>query len=771
MTRQTDGSASLVGRDAEIAEVENLVDGLGPTGGVLVLEGEPGIGKSALLAQARHRARDRGIELLLAEGVESEAELAFAGLHQLLRPIRGRIEQLPAPQRRALEAAFGITGDDDPDPFHVALAAHELIAIAAMSRPILIVVDDVQWLDRSTMGVLTFIARRVTHDPIALLAAVRTGYMTTLELARLPTLTLERLRADAAVRLLDDSTPELHPVARERVLAEASGNPLALIELGRTLGPSPRSGEAVLLAPMTLTERLRRAFAGQLEQLPDATREALLVVALDHQVSLAEAVAVAGRLRSGEVGPSVLDEAVAAGLIELTGAGIRFRHPLIRAAVSQGALPTDQRATYAALAEVVADPERRLWHRARAALSPDDELADALDAHAVTTRRRGAVVAAAAALERAAELTSDSRRRGERLVRAAEVAYELGLLDVVRRLLAQAEMVELVELESARLEWLRQTIAGDFWSQPGITRTFVAISRQMAQGGDRQMALRSLVPIAHRCWWIRSSARTREYVVQAARDAGAGENDPRLLAVLALADPEGTGGEVRRRLALLPAGALVDPEAEAYRGIAAEKAGDFAGASRRLAHATEQLREQGGLVMLTQALVHFAWVATYTGDWSAAADAGQEAAELARDTRQPQYGLTGELVAALATATTGDETRVEEMLARPQARLLVLGGGPLLAPRPSGPGDRRARRRPPRRRAGPPVAGVRRELADVPPLHALAGDPRPRRGRRVLRAGGHGRRRARRPRADGCSRGPAVPARRGRLCPSAARAR
>ena len=677
---EVDRSAALVGRAGELERIEGLIDGLGTTGGVLVLEGEAGIGKSALLAQARRRAGEQGVEILGVEGVESEAELAFAGLHQLLQPIRGQIDQLPEPQRRALEAAFGITGAEDPDPFHVALAAYELIAGAAAAHGILIVADDTHWLDRSTMGVLTFIARRATHEPIALLAAVRPGYMTTLELARLPTLTLEPLPTDAAGALLDGTFPELHPVARSRVLQEAAGNPLALIELSRTLPSSPQSGEALLYAPMTLTERLQRAFTGRLDELPPAAREALLVVALDHQVTLSEVVACERRIGPGETGLAVLDPAVAAGLIEITGDEIRFSHPLIRAAVSQSALPTDVRATYAALAEVVVDPERRLWHRARATVGLSDELADALDGHAAIARRRGAVIAAAAALERSAELTSDPRRRGQRLVRAAEVAYELGLLDVVRRLSDQAETVELGPLESARLRWLRLTIAGDFWSQAGVTRSFVTIAQQMADAGDREMALRSLVPIAHRSWWVPSSERTRRYLVQAARDAGAETNEPRMLAVLALADPERTGAEVRRRLAELPSAALADPVAEAYRGIAAEKAGDFAGATQRLAGATAQLREQGGLVLLTQALVHYAWVATYTGDWRAGADAGAEAAELARDTRQPQYGLTGALIAALATAVNGDAEQVQRMLARSEARLVRLGGGPLLAP-------------------------------------------------------------------------------------------
>jgi DNA-binding CsgD family transcriptional regulator len=669
-----------VGREGELAQVQVLVDGLPGAGGALLVEGPPGIGKSAVLHQIKEHAAARAIETLDTEGVESEAELAFAGLHQLLQPIRDQVDRLPAPQRRALEAAFGITSEDEPDPFLVALAAYELIVGAASSLPILLLADDAHWLDRSSLLVLAFIARRLARQPVVLIAAGRKGYATSLDEARLPTLMLERLDARSSAALLDRAQPGLHPVARARVLSAASGNPLALIELGRTMPPLPASGKAMLFSSMTLTERLERAFAARLEELGKETREALLVLALDQQASLGEVVAAAAVVSGGTRGLSMLDPAVSADLLKIEEDDVRFCHPLIRSAVSQLALPAERVATYGALAQIVPDPERRLWHQARATLGQDDTLADALDMHASVARRRGAVVAAAAALERAAELTSEPCRRGERLIRAAEVAYELGLVDAVRRLLGQAEGTDVGPMESARLEWLRQMIAGDFWSQAWATPKFVTVAQQMAQGGDPDMAIRSLVPIAHRCWWVRAKPRTRRYLVDAARRMGVEDDDPRFLAVSALADPERTSPEIRRQLAVLPPGQLGDPVAEVYRGIAAEKAGDFASGAKRLERAVRGLREHGGLGVLTQALVHYAWVATYTGDLRAAAAAGREASALADDTRQPQYGLTAELVAGLAVAVAGDESRMQEMVSGPEARLLALGGGPLLAP-------------------------------------------------------------------------------------------
>ncbi len=406
----------------------------------------------------------------------------------------------------------------------------------------------------------------------------------------------------------------------------------------------------------------------------------LLAAALDGRAPLDEVAAAASQLRGEPTPFSALDPAVEADLISIVDAELRFRHPLIRSAIRQAAPPVLVLEMYGALAEVVADPERRLWHRAMAAVGCDEELAAALDGHAAVARRRGAVAVAAAALERAAALTPEPARKGERLVRAAEVAYELGLVETARGLLQRVNPVEVGSLEVARSAWLQHMISGDVWVQSGAAKTFVAIATQMVSGGDADMALRSLVPIAHRCWWTRPRARTREYVVDAAQSCGVPDDDPRLLAVIALAHPELTGPKVLEHVSRMRLGEVADPVLEMYLGIAAEKAGDFVSGERFLSRAVERLREQGRVAVLTQALVHLAWTATYLGNWASAAAAGIDGGRLARDSRQPQYGLTGELVAALATALRGVESDVEAMLAEPERRLLAMNGGPMLAP-------------------------------------------------------------------------------------------
>src|SRR5690349_14016322 len=244
-----DAGLELIERERESAVLDALVDGLRDGGGAIVVRGEAGIGKSALLQRARRRAEAKGARSLATIGVESEAELAFAGLHQLLRPVVGALPQLPEPQRRTLEAALGLGVDLEPDPYRVALAAFHLICEVADSTPLVLIVDDAQWLDRSTLSVIAFIGRRLEGEHVALVAAIRSGLPTPLDDARLPTLDLERLSASAAARLLDRTAPELHPVLRARVLAESAGNPLALVELARSMG---RSGEQLSPGPATL---------------------------------------------------------------------------------------------------------------------------------------------------------------------------------------------------------------------------------------------------------------------------------------------------------------------------------------------------------------------------------------------------------------------------------------------------------------------------------------------------------------------------------------
>jgi DNA-binding CsgD family transcriptional regulator len=673
-------AAALVGRSAETGRIDAILSRLGGGGDALLILGDPGIGKSALLRHARLRAAAAGIRSLVTTGVESEAELAFAGLHQLLQPILGIREVLPDRPRRVLEAAFGIAGELGPDPFRVALAAHQLVCEAAESGPLILIADDAHWLDQSSLGALAFIARRLEFEPVAFLAAARSGYATRLADGGLRTIELGRLSAETAAGLLDRGAPELHPVARARVLAAAAGNPLALVELARSLLPEAGPSERLSFPALPLTERLERAFTARFDELPAPARICLLAAALDGRACIDEVLRCAATITGDVVPVSAVDPAVAVGLVEIDAPELRFRHPLIRSALRQKATVAQRVATYSALAEVVVDPERKLWHRAMAAVGYDEDLAADLEEYAEAARRRGAMTVAAPALERAAALTAEPRRRGKRLVRAAEVADELGLADVARRLLQQAGSLELEPLETARLAWLRQMISGDVWFEKGAARIFVSIAGRLLSGGDADMALRSLVPMAHRCWWTRTQNRTRGYLVDTAQGMGAADDDPRLLAVMAMAHPEVSGPSVLRRISGIEPQELADPLGAMYVGIAAEKAGDFALGTLLLGRAVNRLREQGRLGMLTQALVHYAWAAIYSGDWSRAAAAAAEAARLAAETRQPQFGVTSELLSAVVEGLRGRDAHLDELLAGPEQVLGATNSGPMLAP-------------------------------------------------------------------------------------------
>ena len=484
-----DAGPELIEREQESAVLDALVDRLREGGGAVVVRGEAGIGKSVLLQRVRRRAEAQGARPLFTVGVESEAELPFAGLNQLLRPVIGALAQLPESQRQTLEAALGLGVDLKPDSFRVAVAAFQLICESADSVPVVLIVDDAHWLDGSTLSVIAFIGRRLEAEHVALVAAFRSGQSTSLDDARLATLDLERLSASAAARLLDRTAPELHPVLRARVLAESSGNPLALVELARSMG---RSGEQLSPPSTTLTSRLERAFASRLRDLSPNTRAGLLAAALDSRASLNEIA------RSSRARVESLQPAVDAALVEIVDDGVRFRHPLIRSAVRQAASAQQVLEMYRALAEVVADPERQVWHRAMAATGPDESIASALEQHARLAAGRGAVTVAGAALERAAALTADSPRKGARLVAAAEIAYELGLVDSARRLVDEAKAFDLGARDQARLDAERAEDAIDRAGptiMPQTLRTFARTARKRMRtdnGGYRRDHLRAL---------------------------------------------------------------------------------------------------------------------------------------------------------------------------------------------------------------------------------------------------------------------------------------
>ena len=445
----------LVDRRTERAALDSLIasarEGIGRA---LILRGEPGIGKTALLEYAIESAS--GFQIARAGGVESEMELAFAALHQLCAPALDRLERLPGPQRDALGVAFGLRAGDVPDRFLVGLAVLSLLSEVAGERPLLCVVDDAQWLDRASAQALAFVARRLLAEQVAVIFAVRE-----------PGEEFTGLR-EQLVQGLDDTDARallgsflrvpVDEQVRERILAEMRGNPLALVELPRGLTPEELAGGFGVLSTRGLPDRIEQAFLRRYEALPPAAKQLSLVAAAEPTGDPMLVWRAAGRLG---IRPDAALAAEADGLLVI-GAPVMFRHPLVRSAVYGAAAPQERRTVHRALAEATdpeADPDRRAWHLAEAAPGPDEEAAAELERSAGRARARGGVAAAAAFLDRAVALTLDPALRADRALAAADAKRQVAAFEAALGLLATAEAGPLGERQRARADLLRGQIA------------------------------------------------------------------------------------------------------------------------------------------------------------------------------------------------------------------------------------------------------------------------------------------------------------------------
>jgi DNA-binding CsgD family transcriptional regulator/tetratricopeptide (TPR) repeat protein len=451
-------AAGLTNRISERHALDRLVDAVrAGESRTLVMRGEPGVGKTVLLDYLAGRAADAACLVTRATGVQSEMELAFAGLHQLCAPMLSHAERLPGPQRDALRTAFGLTAGPPPDRFLVGLAVLSLLAEVAGNRPLIGVIDDVQWLDRASVQAFGFTARRLAADPVGLVFAARDPGD---ELAGLPELEVEGLRDRDARVLLDSAlTGPLDARVRDLIIAETHGNPLALLELPRGLTPAELAGGFGLPGAAALTGRITDSFTRQLDALPAETRRLVQLAAADPSGDRLLVWRAAGRL--GISARAAAAPAVEAGLVEF-GAQVQFRHPLARSAAYWSASLSDRQQMHAALAEMtdpVADPDRRAWHRAQAAAGPDEEVAAELERSAGRAQARGGLAAAAAFLERSVALTVDAARHAERVLAAAQASLQAGEFDKALGLLTTAEAGPLDEFQRARVDLVRGHVA------------------------------------------------------------------------------------------------------------------------------------------------------------------------------------------------------------------------------------------------------------------------------------------------------------------------
>jgi DNA-binding CsgD family transcriptional regulator len=494
---------------------------------VLVIGGEPGVGKTALLDHLAARAS--GCQVVRTQGVQSEMELAFAGLHQLCAPMLNRLDRLPAPQRDALRTALGLSSGPVPDRFLVGLAVLSLLSEVAGERPLMCLVDDQQWLDRASAQALGFVARRLAAEPVGLVFAARDPGD---ELAGLPELVVEGLRESDALALLDSVVAgPLDARVRDQVVAETRGNPLALLELPRGLTPAQLAGGFGLTGARPLSGRIEESFLRQIQALPAEARKLMQLAAADPSGDMSLVWRAAGRLG---IAVQAGAPAVEAELAEFSPR-VRFRHPLVRSAAYRSASVQDRREVHRILAEVtdpLLDPDRRAWHRAEAVPGPDEEVADELERSAGRAQGRGGLAAAAAFMERAALLTPDPVHQTRRLLAAARGKCDSGALDAALGLLVAIEADPLDALQAADVERLRGQIALEQRRGGDADRLLLSAARRL-QPVDVKMARAAHLDALVAAIWAdhMGSPGVRE-AAEAARSAPPGPVPPRAIDVL-----------------------------------------------------------------------------------------------------------------------------------------------------------------------------------------------------------------------------------------------
>ncbi|MCI4066308.1 AAA family ATPase [Micromonospora sp. R77] len=479
----------LVGRGAELAELADFLRTAAESGGVELVTGDPGVGKSSLLeAAVRAAAATTGFRVLRASGVEFEADLGYAGLHQLLLPVADAIDELPDRHGATLRAALGLGSEGTPDLLGLTTATVALLGHLSRDRPLLIVVDDLQWVDRASLLLLSVVARRLNGFAVALLLAQRSGHETFFDRASIPTLELSPLSDDDADALLRVSHPNLlHPSVRKRIVAEAGGNPLALIELPRGLTATQETAVDTLPATLPHSVRLRRLFASRIAELPESCRRLLLLAALHHGDDAELVQIVAGS--SADLAPCEV-----AGLVSIQPdpRRVRFSHPLVRAAVVDQATDPERRAAHRRLAELTHDRHVRALHLADSTLGTDDHIAGLLDGVADAALSRGAADRAVAVLLRAADLTSGGPARARRLAAAAYLGANVtGSLAGASALLARArsadpDATETLQMATAAAAHLLNTDGGVETAHRMLTR---ALAPSPTEPGSRTTGL------------------------------------------------------------------------------------------------------------------------------------------------------------------------------------------------------------------------------------------------------------------------------------------
>ena len=658
--------ARIIGREAGLARLRALVDPVPLASQVLLVTGEAGMGKTVLLADAADRARSAGMRVLSVTGRESESRLAFAGLHQLLRPVLSSVTGLPARQAQALLGAFGLSADPGAaDPLLTGVAVLTLLSDLSERSPVLVIADDAHWLDRSSLDALAFAGSRLDAERVVLLVGAR-GQAPPSGFDRgFPELHLGPLSADDAGFLLDMQPRPPRGRARAQVLAQAAGNPMALIELAKVIADDPAASRRWAAEPLPLTDRLTAVLTSRFATLPEQTQAALLLAAVADGPDLsAAATAVSGQ---------TLAPAEQLGLIKIDRTGLCFSHPLVRSAIYHSAPFAQRAAAHRQLAEALYDqPDRRAWHLAAAALHPDEHVASLLEATATQAQRRGGAAAAALAMERAAELSPDPEDQARRLVAAASAAVPTGQGDWVQDLATRA----LAVTADPELRLAARHHAG--WALAWSGRRTAALSAliSVAEEASRDLpalawdALGSAATVAYQSG-LRPSrqavSRTlglleRQGPPPPGRAPGIDVHVLRLW-IRVSADPIGSRNQLLPDLRKIVGSPIEEPSL--WRVASAAWLLDESDLAITLLHdAMQRLRAPGVRGTSGGSLTALGWAYIDTGRWDEAQEAAAEAADLAEANQMELVAASADVIAATVLALRGDSGAARRHAAR-----------------------------------------------------------------------------------------------------------
>jgi DNA-binding CsgD family transcriptional regulator len=670
--------APIIGREAGLARLRGLVDPVPQASQVLLVTGEAGMGKTVLLADAVGRARSAGLRVLSITGRESESRLVFAGLHQLLRPVLSRTAALPGPQAQALRAALGLTTDPvAAEPLLTGVAVLTLLSDLSERSPVLVAADDAHWLDRSSLDALAFAASRLDAERVVVLVGAR-GQVPPPGFDRgFPELHLGPLSAADAGRLLDAQPVPPRGRARARVLDQAEGNPMALIELAKVIAEDPAASRRWAAEPLPLTDRLSAVISSRFAALPEWTRAALLLAAVADGPDLSAAATRGG-------GPDALTLAPAEreGLVTVDRAGLRFSHPLVRSAIYHSAPFAQRAAAHRQLAQALHDqPDRRAWHLAAAALQPDEQVASLLEATATQAQHRGGAAAAALAMERAAELSPDQADRARRLAAAASMAVPTGQADWVQDLASRALAVTADPL-------LRMTARHDagwalaYSGQRSAARTALISVAEEAARDQPALAWDALADAAILVYHSgatkcrRAVRGTLEFLED--QSAPSVSHEPHRLWIRACTDPFGSRTELVRNLYQI-SGSPLDESALWRTGSAAWLLDESALAVTLLEDAMQRLRAPGQQGTSGPGLTALGWAYIDLGRWDDALEAATEAADLAEANHMELIAAAADLIAATVLALRADSAAARRRADRVLARADLAGSGLLAA--------------------------------------------------------------------------------------------